>query len=278
MYKVSVIIPFYNQEKILLEQAIYSVLNQTLSDIEIICVDDGSEEKYVFDIERIDSRIKLIKKEHSGSGESRNIGIKSANGENIMFLDSDDFFPDSNVLEKLYTLKQSEKVKISGAKHLILNKNGCFEEPYFNYGNIDEFFCNKIVKYKDYQFPWWYWCFMYDTNLIKENNIYFPAYLRYQDPPFFVRIMNKAEKFYAADFISYIHRDSSNLFSLNSKTVFHHVRGIADVLKYSKENNLDKLFNLLYKTFLDFDVKLFDNIKDLDERQKNELINIITTI
>ena len=277
MKKVSVIIPFYNQEVNLLKQAIDSVLMQTLSDIEIICIDDGSDNKECSNFLKNYTNINLIETRHLGSGHARNVGIKHSTAENIMFLDSDDFYPEKDTIEKLYNLKKEKNVLIIGGKHKILN-NGCFEEPYFNYGDINDFFCNKVVKYSEYQFPWWYWCFMFDSNLIKKNNILFPDYLRYQDPPFFVRVMNAGKEFFAADFISYIHRNSNKLYNLNEITIEHHVKGIVDLLKYSKENNLTKLFNLLYDTFFGFDIKLIENIKDLPEEKKNFLINLVKNI
>lgn len=274
MIKVSIIIPFYNQKKEYLEQAVQSVLNQTLNDIEVLCIDDGSDSKecynYLKTLQGSDNRIKLYNKEHSGSGDSRNLGLLYGTGENIMFLDSDDYYPKNDILEKLYNLKLENNVQIAGGKHLILNNNN-LEEPYFNYGDINQFFCNKRIKYSDYQFPWWYWCFMFDSNLIKENNLKFPPYLRYQDPPFFVRLMDKAKYFYAADFVSYIHRNSGKLFELNKITAKHHVEGISDLLSYAKENNLGKLRTLLYNTFYSFDIKILKNINDLPDNELNEM-------
>lgn len=274
MKKVSVIIPFYNQKLDFLKQAVDSVLTQTLEDIEIICIDDGSDNSECFDFLKNFDEIKLIKTEHLGAGNARNIGIDVSCAENIMFLDSDDFYPENNTIEKLYNLKQEHKVLLVGGKHKILN-NRCFEEPYFNFGDINEFFCNKKINYKDYQFPWWYWCFMFDSKLIKENKIFFPNYLRYQDPPFFVRVMNKAELFYAADFVSYIHRNSNKLYEMSVERIEDHVSGIVDLLKYTKENELYKLHSLLYDTFFDFDIKLFDYVSDLSKDKKIELINKI---
>ena len=126
MIKVSVIIPFYNQSIEFIKQAISSAINQTLKEIEIICIDDGSTNNECFDyinkIEKQDSRIKLYKKTHTGSGETRNMGINFSTGENIMFLDSDDYYPENNILEKLYNILKKEEVLIAGGKHLILNR------------------------------------------------------------------------------------------------------------------------------------------------------------
>lgn len=278
MIKVSVIIPFYNESIEFIKQAITSAINQTLKEIEIICIDDGSTTnecyEYINSLIKYDSRIKLYKKTHTGSGESRNMGINFSTGENIMFLDSDDYYPNNRTIEELYKILKKENVYIAGGKHLILNNNE-LEEPYFNYGDINLFFCNKIIKYTDYQFPWWYWCFIYNSKLIKDNNIKFPPYLRYQDPPFFVRVMTKAKYFYAADFTSYIHRNSEKLNFLSKGKAIDHVRGIANLLKFSDENNLDKLHSLLYNTFFSYDINLLNNINSLSIEERENLKALI---
>ena len=146
MVKVSVIIPFYNQKLEYLKQALNSVLNQTLKDIEIICVDDGSTDNTCYEyINKLnDNRIQLYKKAHEAAGSARNLGVEKASGENIMFLDSDDFYPENTVLEQLYEIKKANNVLIAGAKHLLLS-NGKYEEPYFNYGNINDYFKRGIL-------------------------------------------------------------------------------------------------------------------------------------
>ncbi len=101
--KVSVIIPVYNSSRYL-PKCIESMLNQTLKEIEIICVDDGATDAS-FDIlnnyKNIDNRIKIIKQENKYAGVARNNGIKIAKGEYLFFLDSDDFSSDT-LLEKVY--------------------------------------------------------------------------------------------------------------------------------------------------------------------------------
>lgn len=90
---VSVIIPVYNAEEYL-GQCVKSVLDQELSSLEVILVDDGSEDSSVAIIERFqtsDSRVRLIKQNHEGAGEARNKGLSVASGTYIQFLDSDDW-------------------------------------------------------------------------------------------------------------------------------------------------------------------------------------------
>lgn len=98
---VSVIIPCYNAEKNL-SQCIDSIRAQTLEQIEIICVDDGSSDS-TLDIlqnyQKRDSRIQVIQQKNAGAGAARNVGMEQASGEYLSFLDADDFF-EPDMLEK----------------------------------------------------------------------------------------------------------------------------------------------------------------------------------
>ena len=89
MVKVSVIIPIYNGERYL-EQCIRSVLCQTLKELEILCVDDGSTDHSSKIIKRLqdeDRRIRLFQQENQGAGMARNLAMKSAQGKYLAFLD-----------------------------------------------------------------------------------------------------------------------------------------------------------------------------------------------
>ena len=113
MYKLSVIIPVYNVENYLRE-CLDSITSQTVKDIEIICIDDGSTDnspKILKEYQKKDSRIKIITKENGGQASARNLGIKKAQGEYIAFIDSDDFI-ESEMLEKLYTKAKDNNLDI----------------------------------------------------------------------------------------------------------------------------------------------------------------------
>ena len=92
--KVTVIIPVYNAEKYL-RKCLDSVVNQSLREIEIICVDDGSTDsspEILAEYAEYDERILIITQENSGAGNARNVGLEAASGEYLLFLDSDDWF------------------------------------------------------------------------------------------------------------------------------------------------------------------------------------------
>ena len=101
--KVSVILPVYNVEKYI-RQCLDSIVNQTLKDIQIICVDDGSTDsspEIIEEYARKDSRVIAIHQENGGAGAARNNGLRHAAGKYLSFLDSDDFF-ELNMLEEAY--------------------------------------------------------------------------------------------------------------------------------------------------------------------------------
>ncbi len=124
--KISVIIPVYNAEKYL-RQCLDSVINQTLQNIEIICVDDGSTDcssEILLEYSKKDVRINVLTQENHGQSAARNNALSVAAGEYVAFLDSDDFYVE-NALAELYTLAQSETADIIGfnAFPLFENKN-----------------------------------------------------------------------------------------------------------------------------------------------------------
>ncbi len=105
MAKISVVVPVYNVEKYL-KECIDSIINQTLEDIEIICVNDGSTDsslEILNDYAKKDSRIIVINKSNSGYGHTMNMGLNAATGEYIGIIESDDF-ADKNMFEDLYKL------------------------------------------------------------------------------------------------------------------------------------------------------------------------------
>ena len=110
--KISVIIPIYNVEKYIRE-CIESILNQTFRNIEVIAVNDGSNDNSIKIVEEYlsDRRLKIINKENGGAPSARNIGMKTARGEYVYFIDSDDFI-EKDVLEILYKNSESEKMDI----------------------------------------------------------------------------------------------------------------------------------------------------------------------
>ena len=114
MPKVSVVVPIYNVEKYLRE-CLDSIVGQTLKDIEIICVDDGSTDRSLSilrEYEQKDPRIKVITKPNAGYGHSMNMGLDAATGEYMGIVDSDDYIlPD--MYETLYGFAVKDDLDIA---------------------------------------------------------------------------------------------------------------------------------------------------------------------
>ena len=111
--KVSVILSVYNSERFL-RQCLDSIIRQTLKDIEIICVDDDSDDNSYQILQEYaakDDRITAVKQRHGGAGKARNTGLELAGGEYLSILDSDDFF-EPDMLEKAYLAAEQYHAEI----------------------------------------------------------------------------------------------------------------------------------------------------------------------
>ena len=200
--KLSIIIPVYNVEPYL-NKCIDSVVKQTLKDIEILCIDDGSTDNSLSILEEFrekDSRVKIIKLEsNKGPGFARNLGMKYARGEYFTFLDSDDWI-DKNAYEQLYFY--SKKFDLDMVMFRLINyeeeTKKIYETPYFNIVSLNDY-QYKIFNYKD--IPNMFSIIsgpcnkIYKTSLIKKADIKFPEeYSMFEDNPFFFDALLTSKK------------------------------------------------------------------------------------
>ena len=250
MPKVSVIIPVYNTEKYLRE-CLDRVISQTLADIEIICVDDGSTDsslEILKEYAQKDKRIKILQQENKGAGAARNFGLKKAKGEYVAFMDADDKYPDKQTLETVFIKVKENNVLICGGEFAVFTE--CQKKPFQDEiewiskgASLDGYFFpeEKIINYKDYQFDYGYHRFIYNKNFLIENNLFFPDYKRYQDPPFLVKAMFNAENFYAISKITYAYRINHNEVKWDVIKINDMLSGILDNMIFAFDNSLEKL-------------------------------------
>lgn len=178
--KVSVIIPVYNVEKYL-RQNLESVANQTLKDIEIICVDDGSTDssfEIVKEFAEKDSRFVPVQQANGGAGAARNNGLRRANGKYLSFLDSDDFF-EPNMLEEAYNKAEATK-----ADFVVFQSDQYFEDTN-EYKNVSwtlrypeippyEPFGRRAMTDNIFKvFVGWAWDKLYNREWVLEHNLWF---------------------------------------------------------------------------------------------------------
>ncbi len=251
MYKISVIVPVYNMEKYL-QECLDTIFDQTLEDIEIICVNDGSKDSSYEILKEnavVHGNLKIINQENYGVGYSRNEGIKNASGEFVAFMDPDDYFPERNTLELLYTKAKEHNVKICGGSLCEDHKDGKYIKKKFK-GIYTKYIFEKegLIQYKDYQFDFGYYRFIFDRSFLIENDIFFPEYIRFQDPPFFVKAMIIAKEFYAVKNFTYCYRFGHQNLVWNEKRICDLIKGHRDDIKLSAEAGLRELHLLsLYR-------------------------------
>lgn len=239
--KVSIIMPVYNDGNYI-NKSLNSIINQSLKEIEIICVDDGSTDnslEILKEYRKKDKRIVIVKQENSGAAVARNKALNMAKGEFIAFIDADDYYPDEAVLKDLYSAAKDNKVYIAGGS--LEN----FTDKEINAEKINDervFHENEIIEYKDYQYDFYYQRFIYSKDLIDKNDIKFPIYRRGQDVPFFVNIMLAAKSFYAMDRNTYCYRVGHNEIKWNNNEVaIDAIKATIDIIEIAKNNKLLKL-------------------------------------
>lgn len=242
---ISVIIPVYNMRQYLC-QCLDSVICQTLKDIGIICINDGStddSECIIDDFRNRDRRIQLISQTNQGVATARNNGILAAKGEFVIFLDPDDYYPDENVLNDLYFAAVEHQVKICGGS--FTEDRGTYITDEFTDINSGYVFQrDELVLYKDYQFDFGYHRFIYNREMLIENNIFYPNYERYEDPCFFVHAMVCAEKFYALKRPTYRYRYGYQNVKWDNRKVYDLLSAMRDILLISDQFRLYELKKL----------------------------------
>ena len=210
--KISIIVPIYNRREYI-AKTLDNLLGQTIRDIDIICVNDGSTdgtEKVLAEYAKKDKRIKVMNKDNGGCSTSRNAGLKQCRAEYIMFCDSDDLF-DLTMCEKMYKAMTKEiDIAICGIKveYLAHNEIKYSDDIYYNLDfnkeqeisdevihKTDTSVCNKIFR----------------KSIIEKYGISFPEQLNNEDYYFYNAYMSVSKKAYFVNekLYYYIRHDDS---------------------------------------------------------------------
>ena len=204
--RVSIIIPAYNVEKYLAE-CLHSTVCQTMKEIEVLCIDDGSSDASLAiadQFAQMDSRIQVIRQKHQGQSAARNLGISMAKGEYILFLDSDDFL-DPDTVKMLYERSLAENLDIlffncdvfsdedAGTEEVMENESRYFERnhPYPDVYTGEELLY-QMYHNKDYNCSP---CLqLIRKELIIKNDLWFVPGILHEDEPFTFRNFLSAER------------------------------------------------------------------------------------
>lgn len=241
---ISVIVPVYNNQRYL-PFCLQSIISQSLKNIEILCIDDGSKDEsnnIIKNFSKIDKRIILIFQNNKGPGIARNEGIKRSKGKYLAFMDSDDLYPNNYCLELLYnTCIENNALVCGGILKRFKKIDGHFKVVEVKEDN-NKINMEGLFNYSSEGFDFGFYRFIYNSNFIKRNNIFFPNYLRYQDPPFLINAMIKAKQFYNLNFPTYLYRKSHKKIDWNFRKIFDQYNGFKDCLLLLQKYNLNKLF------------------------------------
>lgn len=225
MLKVSVIVPIYNAEQYL-EECLESIRCQSLQDIEIICVDDGSTDSSLSIMQQYaqrDSRFRIIHKENSGYGSSMNLGIDAVRGKYIGIVESDDWIP-KEMMQTLYECAEMNEVDFVKADfyRFVYQADGTIRKIY-NHLAWDPQYYNRVLNPSDetetFKFIMNIWSGIYNTDFIRRNYIRFhetPG-ASFQDNGFWFQTFALAKRAYFLNRPLYMNRRDNPLSSVNNK-------------------------------------------------------------
>jgi len=220
-YKISIIIPIYKGEKYL-KDCLESVINQTLTNIQIICINDESPDNSINILNRYakkDNRIIMKNIKHVSISETRNEGLKYVDGEYIGFLDDDDFI-DLNQYEKMYEYAKKDNVDLLEFGYQKIQENQKFKDflniniKYKDNNIIDNLDGNIFKKLLNSN-----WNKIYKTEIIKKNEINFVPNLGGEDLNFNLKFYPYVKKFKHINSKSYFYRKKKRLI-YNPKVYF----------------------------------------------------------
>lgn len=286
MVKVSVIVPVYNVEKYL-KKCLESIVNQTLSDIEVICVNDGSTDNSLAILksyEKNDDRFKIISQENGGLGYSRNVGLKYCEGEYIFFLDSDDYIRE-DALEKLY-----ENAKSNDSDLVFLKIARFTNDNEFNY-NIPGFDFDEIFEDVDFNnFTFNYhdvkhyvmnasfaaWCKLYKRDFLNNfDDFTFPVNIEFEDVLFHVKSVIRSKLSFVPEFL-YFYRNNP-LSIINTSDGMDIFEVVSSVESFLIENNIYGNFKNefdLFKLTQILNYILTSNSEEYFQKAKTEFTNL----
>jgi len=259
-YKVSLIIPVYNVEKYL-KKCLDSATEQTLGEIEIIIVNDGSTDNslsIICEYEVRDNRIKVINQKNSGVSAARNAGLSVASGEFIAFLDSDDWI-DVSFLEKMYLAAKEQNADIAICNYASVVE-GIDKMPSVKRNKADLLTSSEALKkiISESGIRSYTWDKLYKRSLFTKNNISYPSVKCYED------MATTFKLFYYANRIAmlkdclyfYLQRKTSITKRINNGLIHDNIKALTMMREFLKSKGCFKKYFREYK-YLCFKMMLY---------------------
>lgn len=246
-YKVSIIVPVYNVEKYL-KQCMESLVNQTLKEIEIIVVNDGSPDNSIKILEKYEKKypdkVKVFTTENRGVSHARNYGLDRASGEYIMFVDSDDFV-ELEMAEKLYTKASTDQNDlVMCARYNVYEVEGRTDlrRKVMNIFSMNQNFKMSERKFELVHASPFPWDKLFKRSLL--NEIRFPEGIRFEDLVVAFEAAVMAESIGILPEPLYNYRKTTQVGFLNSfsEATKDIVKAFSLLFKFMKEHDLFEIF------------------------------------
>lgn len=211
---VSVIVPVYNVEKYLC-QCVDSILSQKYVNLEVILVDDGSSDnspEICDDYALQDTRVKVIHKDNGGAADARNTGLASAAGEYVIFLDSDDYWANSEVISTLVKVFENSKITLD-----FVNFNRQYFYQADNRIKLERLYAEAVIMGKNAEeavpelirqgmFTMSAGMKLIKKRFLEDNHIRFIKGIATEDIPWFLDVLAKSRYFKFVNEYFYIYR------------------------------------------------------------------------
>ena len=272
MVKVSVIMPVYNAEKFL-KDSVDSILNQTLTDLEFICADDGSSDNslnILNEYAKKDSHVKVFSLDHQGGGNARNYALTKVTGEYLYIMDADDIL-DLNAFQEFYSISKSNNLDflIFKAINYNVDEDNYYETNYYSMPVLSNAMKGKVFGFKDlgellFHISVTPWSKFYNTQFIKKSGAKFRENSKFHDNQFFWDIIFQAERIYFLDEFYYTRTRHSE--SLTASGDEHHIDIIGvvnDIIAlFIKHGQLDKYKNRLFNMKILWIIQRYNQIQE----------------
>lgn len=267
--KISIVVPVYNVEKYI-KRCLESLVNQTLEDIEIIVVNDGSTDNSQKIIDQYVSKyphlVKSFIKKNGGLSDARNYGLSYCNGEYIGFIDSDDYI-DINMYEKMYSKAKDENSDIVVCDYYKVYNSKMKLVKAKKYNDKKDMFIDTLAAA---------WNKIYRREMLMKSNVIFPKGLIYEDTEFFCKLIPyiNVASYVSEPFVYYIQRRGSiaNTQGEKNAQIF---KILENIVNYYRENELfeeyySELEYLYIRIMLGSSMERICRIKD--RKTRNELL------
>lgn len=272
---LSIVIPVYNNGRYI-NQCLSSILQQDINfnDIEIVCINDGSTDNSLEEINRVemdyDFEINIVNKENTGVSESRNVGIKSATGKFIWFIDSDDYI-EKKSLKKIIDILENKNADIYIMGYNLVDDNGKKIKSIKEYNDNNRY--DEILKNGRFNCVWQ---LIISKDFIIENDFKFnKQYIIAEDMLFNLDMISTKPKIYYIDTIVYNYRNNINgiMNSINIVKLEKKIENTIDAyylyFDYIKKWDIDNEYNRTLVSIKFFNM-LSSEVKNIIKLQKSK--------